>query len=150
MEIRKSTLSDQKELIALEKACFGEDCWEDGVWQDILSDPVRNIIYLATENEEIASFLAVYNWNPERNFVKITNAGTKPCFRGKGYIRQLFETMLAEMRNLGMTAFAGETRVSNLPMQHVFRNFNFQAVETMKGYYENPDEDALRYALSEG
>lgn len=149
MKIRKFEPSDDRELIALEKMCFGDDCWEDEVWQDILSDQAHNIIYLAMENEEIASFLAVYNWLPERDFAKITNVGAKPSFRGQGFVHRLFETMLTDMKDLGIHEFAGETRVSNLPMQKVFRDFGFQAVETMKGYYDSPDEDALRYCLSE-
>lgn len=149
MEIRKFESSDQTELAALEKTCFGKACWEDEVWQDILGDPARNVIYLATENGEIASFLAVYNWQPERDFVKITNVGTKPDFRGQGLVHRLFETMLTEMRGLGITEFAGETRISNLPMQKVFRDFHFEAVYTMEGYYDNPDEDALRYSRTE-
>jgi hypothetical protein len=32
-------------------------------------------------------------------------------------------------------------------MQKVFSDFDFRNIETLKGYYDNPTEDALRYHL---
>ena len=56
--------------------------------------------------------------------------------------------MINEMKKEGMRDFRGDTRVTNYPMQKVFSDFDFTNVETIKGYYDNPAEDALRYHLS--
>lgn len=148
MEIIQYNEAYRDRLIALEKHCFPGDSWEDEIWQDILGDLGPNVIYLAVEGGEVAAFLAIYNWGSEKNFVKITNIGTRENFRGQKLAHRLMETMMAEMRSAGMHAFAGETRVTNYPMQKVFSDFGFQIVETMKGYYENPVEDAYRYEIS--
>ena len=58
--------------------------------------------------------------------------------------------MINDMKKEGMRDFRGETRVTNYPMQKVFSDFDlrdFRNVETLKGYYDNPTEDALRYHL---
>ena len=56
--------------------------------------------------------------------------------------------MINEMKEQGMKDFRGETRATNYPMQKVFSDFHFLKVETFKGYYDNPTEDALRYNLN--
>lgn len=116
--------------------------------QEILGDLEHNIIYLVKQNTELISYLMIYNWGKEKNYVKVTNIGTKSCFRGQKLAHRLFETMLNEMKKEGMNDFRGETRVTNYPMQKVFSNFNFRKVKTIKGYYDNPTEDALRYHLN--
>ena len=148
MEIVKFNLKDKNELLELDKECFEVDHWDNEVWQTILEDLERNIIYLVKQNTELIAYLMVYNWGKERNYVKITNMGTKSCYRGQKLAHKLFETMINEMKEEGMRDFRGETRVTNYPMQKVFNDFHFKNVETLEGYYDNPTEDALRYHLS--
>ncbi|EQB87754.1 ribosomal protein S18 acetylase RimI-like enzyme [Clostridium punense] len=148
MEIVKFNLKDKNELLELDKECFGVGCWDNELWQSILEDLEHNIIYLVKQNTELIAYLMIYNWGKERNYVKITNMGTKSSFRGQKLAHKLFETMLSEMKKEGMRDFRGETRVTNYPMQKVFNDFDFKNVETLEGYYDNPTEDALRYHLS--
>ena len=116
--------------------------------QEILWDLKHNIIYLMKQNNELISYLTIFNWGKEKNSVKITNIGTKSSFRGQKLAHILFETMLDEMKKEGMKDFRGETRVTNYPMQKVFSDFKFRNVETFKGYCDNPTEDAWRYHLN--
>ncbi|MEG0672174.1 N-acetyltransferase [Clostridium sp.] len=149
MEIVKFNLKDKNELIELDKECFGAvACWNNETWQEILADLEHNIIYLVKESNEIISYLMIFNWGKEKNYVKITNIGTKSCFRGQKLAHKLIETMIDDMKKSGMKDFRGETRVTNYPMQKIFSDFNFKNVETYKGYYDNPTEDALRYHLN--
>lgn len=148
MEIVKFNLKDKNELLELDKECFGVGCWDNELWQTILEDLERNIIYLVKQDTELIAYLMIYNWGKERNYVKITNMGTKSSFRGQKLAHKLFETMINEMKEEGMRDFRGETRVTNYPMQKVFKDFDFKNVETLEGYYDNPTEDALRYHLS--
>lgn len=147
MEITKFKLEDKEELLKLDEECFLEDYWEMEIWDSIFSDLERNIIYLAKENNEIVSYLMIFNWGNERNYVKITNIGTKERFRGRGIAHKLFEVMIKEMRGLGMNEFIGETRITNYPMQKVFNDFKFKSLEIVESYYENPTEEAIRYVL---
>ena len=148
MEIVKFDLKDENELLELEKECFGINCWNNKLWQEVLGDLEHNVIYLVKHNNEIIAFLTIFNWGQEKNYVKITNIATKSCFRGKKLAHKLFETMISEMKKEGMTDFRGETRITNYPMQKVFSDFNFINVETFKDYYDKPNEDALRYQLN--
>lgn len=148
MEIVKFNLKDKNELLELDKECFGVNHWGNELWQEILGDLEHNIIYLVKHNADLIAYLMIYNWGKEKNYVKVTNIGTKSCFRGQKLAHKLFETMINEMKKEGMKDFRGETRVTNYPMQKVFSDFDFRKVETLKGYYDNPTEDALRYHLS--
>ncbi|SMC16544.1 Ribosomal protein S18 acetylase RimI [Clostridium acidisoli DSM 12555] len=148
MEITKFDLKDKNELLELDRECFGIDIWDDDLWKEILEDLEHNIIYLVKQNNEIIAYLMIYNWGKEKNYVKITNIGTKSCFRGQKLAHKLLETMINEMKKEGMKDFRAETRITNYPMQKVFSDFNFINVETYKGYYDNPTEDAFIYHLN--
>lgn len=147
MEIIKFDETWFDQLLALEQACFGITAWGKEEWTEILADRDHVTVYLMEENGQAVAFLAIYNWGTEKNYVKISDIGTKPGFQGKKIAHQLMETMIAEMEARGMYAFAGETRVTNYPMQKVFEDFGFQNVYTMENYYDDPTEDALRYHL---
>lgn len=148
MEIVKFNLKDKKELLKIDKECFGVNHWDNELWQKILGDLEHNIIYLVKQNNALIAFLTIFNWEKEKNFVKITNICTKSCFRGQKIAHKLFEIMINEMKKEGIRDFRGETRITNYPMQKVFSDFIFKNVETYKGYYDNPTEDALRYHLN--
>lgn len=148
MEIVKFNLKNRNELLELDKECFGVNHWSDEFWQEIIGDQGHNIIYLVKQNNELIAYLAIFNWGKEKNYVKITNIGIKSSFRGQQLAHKLLETMIAEMQQEGIRDFRGETRFTNYAMQKVFEDFNFINVETFKGYYDNPIEDALRYHLS--
>ena len=106
-----------------------------------------NIIYLAKQDGKTIGFLMVFNWGNKKNYVKITNIIAKECFRGQKIAQKLIETKISERKEEGMKDFRAETRVTNYPMQKVFSNFGFKNVRTIKDYYDNPTEDALRYGL---
>lgn len=146
MEIIKYSAPYLETLLELEKHCFGVNATEKEEWQEILADE-HTLLYLAVENGEVLAFLSIYNWGTEKNFVKITDIGTRESCRGRRIAHRLMETMMAEMKAQGMQAFAGETRVSNKAMQKVFSDFGFQVAYTMEGYYDDPTEDAYRYEI---
>ena len=148
MKIVKFNIKDKKELIDLDNECFGVNNWDNELWNKIFEDLEKNIIYLVKQNTELIAYLMIFNWGKEKNYVKITNIGTKSCFRGQKLAHKLLETMINEMKKEGMKEFRGETRVTNYTMQKVFSDFDFRNIETLKGYYDNPTEDALRYQLS--
>lgn len=132
MEIVKFNLKDKNQLLELDKECFGADCWSNELWQEILKDLGHNIIYLVKQNNELIAYLMIFNWGKEKNYVKITNIGTKSEFRGQKLAHKLFETMINYMKKQGMKDFRGETRVTNYPIQKVFSDFGFRNVETFK------------------
>lgn len=148
MEIVKFDLKYKNELLDLDKECFGVNHWDNELWEEILGDLEHNIIYLVKQNNKLIAYLAIFNWGKEKNYVKITNIGTKNGFRGQKLAHTLFKIMIHEMKKDGMRDFRGETRVTNYPMQKVFSDFGFRNVETFKGYYDNPIEDAFRYHLN--
>ncbi|MDH8679933.1 GNAT family N-acetyltransferase [Fusibacter bizertensis] len=141
-------MKDRNELLELDKECFGVDQWDNELWQEIFDDFEHNFIYLVKQKNELIAFLTIFNWGKEKNYVKITNIGTKSSYRGQRIAHKLFETMISEMKKEGIRDFRGETRVSNYPMQKVFSDFDFTNVETYKDYYDNPTEDALRFQLN--
>lgn len=146
MEIIKWNGTYFDKFLELEAHCFGPAAWGREEWTEILSDE-KTAVYLAVEAGELIAFLSIYNWGSKKNFVKITDIGTRADFRGRKIAHKLMASMMAEMEAAGMHAFAGETRVSNAPMQKVFADFGFRMAYIMEDYYDDPHEDAYRYHL---
>lgn len=69
--------------------------------------------------------------------------------RGRGIASALLESLLAEGRKNGITAFTLEVRVSNLPAIGLYEKFGFRTEGIRPGFYEKPVEDAAIMWLRE-
>lgn len=136
----------KEELMAFDLLAFPSDPFEEEAWNELLADK-RTHTFIIREEEQIVSFISVYDWNGEKDYVKIMTIGTHPQKRQQGYASILMQYVIDKFSQEGMYRFLGETRVSNKPMQHVFENFGFKQLRIEKDYYDRPDEDGLKYGL---
>ena len=73
----------------------------------------------------------------------ITTIAVDPDRQGDAVGTRLMLVLTREAIARGATAITLEVRASNEAANALYRRFGFQPVGTRKGYYRNPDEDAL-------
>lgn len=89
----------------------------------------------------------LYDWQGERDFLKIMNLGIHPDHRGRGLACRLLQKAAEELKASMLTRCCGETRESNLAMRRVFERCGYRLNKTEESYYENPTESACKYVL---
>ena len=130
MLLQRLNKNDLPEIIAFNRRCFSPaDRWSEADWAELLVDE-RALYYALLENGQIVGSIFLYDWQGERDFLKIMNLGVAPDRRGQGLAR-----------------CCGETRESNLAMRRVFERCGYRLNKTEENYYENPTESACKYVL---
>ena len=136
MLLQRLNKNDLPEIIAFNRRCFSPgDRWSGEDWTELLEDE-RAHYYALLENGQIIGNLFLYNWQGERDFLKIMNLGIHPDHRGRGLACRLLQKAAEEL-----------TRESNLAMRRVFERCGYRLNKTEESYYENPTESACKYVL---
>lgn len=147
MYLKKLNQESQPEILAFNRLCFSPaDCWSEEDWTELLADE-RALYYALLENGRIVGNIFLYNWQGERDFLKIMNLGVAPDRRGQGLACWLLQKAAEELKASALTRCCGETRESNLAMRRVFERCGYRLNKTEESYYENPTESACKYVL---
>lgn len=146
MNIQRLGIERFDSIVQFNKLCFPLDPWPEEDWKMLLEDD-RSIYYALMDDGQIIGCVFVYNWQGEKDYVKIMDMAVHPNHRNQCYGRQLLNYVTDQMQVLGMTRFRAETRASNMAMQRVFDicGYVFSAVE--EEYYDCPTESAYKYVL---
>ena len=115
-------------------------------YNELLEDE-RAHYYALLENGQIVGNMFLYDWQGERDFLKIMNLGVAPDRRGQGLACRLLEKAAEELKASMLMRCCGETRESNLAMRRVFERCGYRLNKTEESYYENPTESACKYVL---
>ena len=118
----------------------------DAEHPELLEDE-RAHYYALLENGQIVGNMFLYDWQGERDFLKIMNLGVAPDRRGQGLACRLLQKAAEELKASMLTRCCGETRESNLAMRRVFERCGYRLNKTEESYYENPTESACKYVL---
>ncbi len=145
-KITKLGISDVKSIMKFDKLCFPTDFWNEGDWVSLLEDETA-VYYSILDNKQILACVFIYNWYPEKDFVKVTNIAVHPNYRKQGLAHKLLNHVTQEMRKNGAKRFCSETRSSNISMQKVFDDCGYKLNVTQENYYKNPEESAFKYIL---
>ena len=146
VKITQLTAERMTEIIAFDRFCFPTDFWRKEDWEDLLHDP-RAVYYGLLDDGKIVGDVFIYNWEGEKDYVKIMNLAVHPDYRGRGLAHMLLNHVTVQMEELDMKRFCGETRASNQAMQKVFENCGYVLHIVEENYYENPSESAYKYVL---
>ena len=137
---------DREEIDRIENICFPEYDSKEETWMDLLEEE-RTFAFAIKEKTFIKAYISIYNWKGEHDYIKIMSICTHPDHRNKGYGKKLMQYVIDEMLKDDMHVFKGETRASNTNMQKMFTDFGYGLVESVEGYYDQPDETAYKYVL---
>ena len=146
MNIHRIGMAHFDAIVQFNKLCFPLDPWPEEDWKMLLEDD-RSLYYALMEQDQIIGCVFIYNWQGERDYVKIMDMAIHPEHRNRGYARQLLNYVTDQMAPLGMACFRGETRQSNKAMQHVFALCGYQKYAEEADYYDHPTETAYQYVL---
>lgn len=146
MEIRRFGFENIDIATGFDKLCFPTDFWKEEDWKDLLSDE-KAIYYALCEGDRLIGNCFIYNWQGQKDYVKIMNIAVHPEYRKQGLAQMLLNHVTKEMTALGMKRFCGETRESNKAMQTTFEACGYYLSKIEEGYYHNPDESAYKYVL---
>ena len=147
MLLQRLNKNDLPEIIAFNRRCFSPgDRWSEADWTELLEDE-RAHYYALLENGQIVGNIFLYNWQGERDFLKIMNLGIHPDHRGRGLAYRLLQRAAEELKASGLERCCGETRESNHAMRRAFERCGYRLNKTEESYYENPTESACKYVL---
>lgn len=146
VSIRWMIRRDLERVLEIEKLNF-EYPWNE---QDFLESlrTKNKIGMVATYNDEVVGFM-MYELCKTR--IQILNIAVMPRYKGKSVGIQMIDKLKSKLSNFKRTKLRLDIRESNLDAQLFFKALGFKAINVLKSYYEETDEDAyvMQYKLCE-
>lgn len=126
-------LLNNTDLTEIEKAC------------NLPSWGERQITFGALEDDKIVGFISADYVLDE---CTIFNIGVLPEHRRKGLGKLLIDELISEAKKRDFAFITLEVRSENIPAYKLYEKAGFTLCGKRKGYYKNPDDDALIYTLN--
>ena len=104
IEIKQLNAEHMREIVLFDKTCFPTDFWIEGDWKELLEDP-RAIYYALLDGDKIVGNVFIYNWEGEKDYIKIMNIAVDADYRKQGLAHRLLNHVCAEMKKIGMQRF---------------------------------------------
>ena len=125
-------------LAQLEQICFSHP-WSREALGEELSNPAA-VFLVAVEEDAILGYAGMHVVCGEGY---IDNIGVFPAARRKGVGRRLIESLIDWMEHHDGIFLTLEVRPSNEAAVLLYQSAGFQEVGRRKGFYQDPEEDAL-------
>lgn len=138
-----TTLASERELddiIRIEGLSF-RNPWTREMYLSELEHRDVSAFYIARDAVgEAVGFIAVWRVLDE---LHINNLAVLPEHRRAGVASALLTRALADAAGRGATRATLEVRASNQPALRLYERFGFTVTAVRRGYYSQPEEDAL-------
>lgn len=129
---------DIHDVLRLEKECFS-DPWTEELIRS--SESTGMDVYLVLrEDTGIVGYCIFRILAGEGELFRI---GVAKEHRGRGYGKKLMDAMVAYSKASGVAAISLEVREGNEPALNLYKSFGFKPEAVRKGYYRDPEEDAI-------
>ena len=137
--------NDLPAVMEIERGSFS--CpWDESTFREGVRQQNRHVYFLVTRHHQ--NPIAFINFWVVEDDAHIANFAVSPDYRNRGVGKYLFAESLAYIRELGGDSVSLEVRVSNIPAQHLYRQFGFRIISIRKQYYMDNREDAYVFQLS--
>lgn len=143
MEIRRARPDDSTGIEMLERLCFSDPWSKKDIFSYICSD--TGMCFSVLEDGKVIGYLIGRIIAPEGEIYRIAVHPDKRC-RGIGYRLLSFATKTE--RGRGLETVYLEVRSKNSPAIFLYSSFGFEKIGERKGYYKNPDDDAVLMMLN--
>ncbi|MGZ8152033.1 MAG: ribosomal protein S18-alanine N-acetyltransferase [Methylococcaceae bacterium] len=142
MRLRKMTLSDLPEILAIERKNY-QFPWEEDIFMDCFRAG-----YSCWVCEELDKVLGYSLLSMAVGEAHILNISVDPAEQKQGIGRKMMENLIEVARGRAETIFL-EVRPSNTAAIALYEDMGFNEIGIRKGYYpaENGREDAIMLAL---
>lgn len=136
--LRPARVADAPTLAAIERDVF-PDPWSVDAFRSSLRAAAARVTVAESAGEVIgyAVLLAA------ADEAELANLAVVPEARGRGIGRRLLDAALSAAAEAGARAVYLEVRASNTVAQRLYAASGFVPVGRRRGYYRDPDEDAL-------
>lgn len=136
--IRVMEQRDLEQVAELEKRCFSES-WSYKLLEAGIHSSYD--IYYVWEQED--RILGYCNLRLLAGEGEIQRIAVLPEYRGMGLGRKMMDAMTEYARKNRAAAISLEVREGNLAARKLYESCGFAAEAVRKGYYHNPNEDAI-------
>ncbi|MEB2333629.1 MAG: ribosomal protein S18-alanine N-acetyltransferase [Anaerolineaceae bacterium] len=143
MNIRRMTLDDLAQVVAIDKASFSLP-WPERSFRFEISDNSASRAWVAEEDRKVVGAIVAWLLVDEAHIATIA---THPDFRRRGIASKLLSHALRMMMNEGALTSVLEVRESNLAAQEMYRKFGFEETGRRPRYYKDNSEDAILMTL---
>lgn len=137
-ELRPARASDVSSLVRIEAAAFS-DPWPASGFHSLL-DARTSRMTVAERDGQVLGYSVVIVVQDE---AELANIAVAEHARGEGIGRQLLSAVLEAARAEGVQSMYLEVRESNVAARSLYASLGFVSSGRRRGYYQEPDEDAL-------
>ena len=141
--IRKMTLDDLEQVVAIDQASFSLP-WPERSFRFELTDNPASRYWVADLDEHVVGMLVAWLIVDE---IHIATIATHPDFRKQGIGKNLLLHTLKSAKEEGAVTSFLEVRESNLDALEMYRKFGFVESGRREGYYKDNGEDAILMTL---
>ena len=138
MEIRRATPRDASAIAEAEQICFSDPWCERDILDYISTE--GGICFVALRNGKLIAYLLGRLIAPEAEIYRIA---VLPEERGRGVGYRLLDFSMKTERGRGLETVFLEVRSQNVAAISLYSSYDFKQVGFRKGYYKNPDDDAI-------
>jgi [ribosomal protein S18]-alanine N-acetyltransferase len=139
--IRSAALNDVPAILAIERQAAGAAHWTPEQYTQLVEG---GIVLAAEEAGQMCGFLCAKAIMPEW---EIENVVVAAGFLRCGIANKLLRELIHRAQSEAAGAILLEVRESNLPARRLYEKHSFCEVGRRPGYYGDPVEDGILYAL---
>jgi ribosomal-protein-alanine N-acetyltransferase len=143
VSIRRMKLTDIDRVMAIADGSREAPRWPRDVYVNALNPealPVRIAIVAEGPEEEVLGFAVTVLIPPQAELETIAVA---PSAQHQGIASRLFLEMIGGLKEARVTEVTLEVRESNRAARALYHSLGFVAIGCRRGYYADPEEDAL-------
>lgn len=147
---RVTSAEDLGGLLAVEQASFLNPWTRDMYVAELQNPGVSHLLVAKDGAGRVVGFCGFWCVLDE---LHINNLAVLPDYRRQGIASKILDRVFVEGRRAGATRATLEMRRSNDVARRLYERFGFTVAGVRRGYYRQPDEDALvlwRDGLPEG
>lgn len=141
--LRHAETSDLQRLLALAEDCPGAPRWSTQTWRQVLEVPpvaMQRIVLIAESVGGCVGFGVLGRAGDE---AEIESLAVSAPWRRRGIAKRLCRELLGWAHARGAKYASLEVRVSNTGARGLYESLGFHEVAVRRGYYRDPEEDAL-------
>ena len=143
MNIRRMTLEDVPQVVAIDQASFSLP-WPERSFRFEISENPASRVWVAEADGKVAGMIVAWLLVDEAHIATIA---THPDFRRQGIAHALLRYALDSMEREGATYAVLEVRAGNMSAQEMYRKLGFIESGRRPRYYKDNSEDAILMTL---
>lgn len=140
--IRWMIRRDMPEVCAIERQQFKEFAWDEQNFIAYLR--TRNCIGMVAELGEAVHGYMIYDLYRDR--LHLRNIAVHPCSLRCGIGSAMIRKLIGKLHPLRRSQLVLEVRETNVTAQMWLRNLGLKAISTLRGFYEETDDDAYQFS----